>query len=373
VRGLSLPRDFGARFTARAVARVSRSIECDAVVYLSSFENHPNAVATLAAGRALWGNPPDVLRRVRDPLLLAAALRDRGFAAPAIPSFGSLASPKPSGEGGLAAPKPLGEGGWLVKPLQSGGGHRVRPWRRGARVPRRCYLQEYIDGLPASVVFVAAGGRAVPLGVSCQLVGEPAFGASGYRYCGNVLVSAGDPHLGNDVVDAVCELARHVSEEFRLVGVNGIDFIARDGIPYAIEVNPRWSSSMELVERAYGVSVFGAHAAACANGALPTFDLARARRSGRASGKAVVFARTDVIAGDTRPWLEDATVRDVPVPGERISAGQPVCTVFAEQVSAAACHAALARRAEAVYEAIATWQHGGRRLQVTLEQKRATT
>jgi len=87
----------------------------------------------------------------------------------------------------------------------------------------------------------------------------------------------------------------------------------------------------------------------------------------------VVFARTDVIAGDTRPWLEDATVRDVPVPGERISAGQPVCTVFAEQVSAAACHAALARRAEAVYEAIATWQHGGRRLQVTLEQKRATT
>ncbi|PYR44767.1 MAG: hypothetical protein DMF95_22420, partial [Acidobacteria bacterium] len=53
------------RFTAHAAARAARNIECDAVAYLSSFENHPSAVIALAAGRALWGNSPDVLGYVR--------------------------------------------------------------------------------------------------------------------------------------------------------------------------------------------------------------------------------------------------------------------------------------------------------------------
>src|SRR6478672_5151179 len=72
------------KFSARAAAHAARDIECDAVAYVSGFENHPHAVATLARGRALWGNPPSVLRRVRDPLTLARALRERGFAVPAV-------------------------------------------------------------------------------------------------------------------------------------------------------------------------------------------------------------------------------------------------------------------------------------------------
>ena len=211
------------------------------------------------------------------------------------------------------------------------------------------------------MVFVAAGGRAVPLGVSRQLVGEHAFGAAGYRYCGNILAAAGDAEFARDeaLVDAACALAHAVAEEFGVVGVNGIDFVARGRRPaYAIEVNPRWCASMELVERAYGLSVFGAHAAACAAGALPAFDLVRARRGAGAVGKAVVFARHDVTVGDTREWLADSSVRDVPRPGERIRAGRPVCTVFAAGRDAVACHAALVRRAERVYAELAAWQRG---------------
>ncbi len=141
---------------------------------------------------------------------------------------------------------------WLVKPLASGGGHRIRRWRRGTRLPRRYYLQEFVDGTPGSVVFVAAGGRAVPLGVSRQLVGEH---ASARRDTGTAAASSPRPatrssRRGEALVAAAHALARAVAEEFGLVGVNGIDFVARDGVPYAIEVNPRWSASMELVERA---------------------------------------------------------------------------------------------------------------------------
>src|SRR5205814_6462071 len=80
VRAIAVPRPF----SPDAAARAAQSIACDAVVYLSNFENHPDAVETLSAGRTLWGNPPGVLRRVRDPQRLARALRERGVNAPEV-------------------------------------------------------------------------------------------------------------------------------------------------------------------------------------------------------------------------------------------------------------------------------------------------
>jgi hypothetical protein len=356
VRALSLRRDFGARFSAGAAARAARTVACDAVAYLSSFENHPAAVRTLAAGRTLWGNPPEVLRRVRDPLLVARVFRRRGLAAPAV----RLARDAALRDGDAVTD---GERrGWLAKPRASGGGHGIAPApaapMAAAGSRRGWYLQERIDGTPASVVFVAAGESAVPLGISRQLVGEPAFGAEGYRYCGSILAAADDAQLAHDraLLSGARALVAAVAEELGVVGVNGIDFIARGGVPYPIEVNPRYSASMELVERAYGVSVFGLHANACGAGVLPAFDLTRARVGARAVGKAIVFARHDAVAGNTREWLGDSTVRDVPWPGERILRGRPVCTVFAEGRDGAACHAALVRRAQRIYRQLAGWE-----------------
>ena len=349
VRAISVPRDFGTRFTAAAAARAARSIESDAAMYLSSFENHPRAVASLGSGRELWSNPPSVLRRVRDPFEVARALRKRGHAVPSIRMA------------------PARTGRWLLKPVLSGGGRRVRVWQPGRRVPRGCYLQEFVDGTPGSIVFVAARGRAVPIGLSRQVVGEDAFGAAGFQYCGNILAAAGDAQFARDraLVRRATELAGAIAEEFELVGANGVDFIARDGVPYAIEVNPRWTASMELVERAYGLSVFAAHAAACVAGELPTFDLSRSRRGASVVGKAVVFARGDVTVGDTRAWLTSsgspghpaddvAGIRDVPHPGERIAAGRPICTVLAAGRDAFDCRAALVERAGRVYADLAT-------------------
>ena len=140
-------------FSAHAAAEAARGVECDSVVYLSSFENHPRAVATLACGRTLWGNPPAVLRHVRDPIAVALALARRGFAVPAVRS-GNLGTLEPRNPGTS----------WLLKPVSSGGGRRVRRWRPGTRLPRAYYLQEFMEGTPGSVVFVAAGRRSVPLG-----------------------------------------------------------------------------------------------------------------------------------------------------------------------------------------------------------------
>jgi predicted ATP-grasp superfamily ATP-dependent carboligase len=343
VRALSIPRDGGARFTAASAARASRAVACDAAAYLSSFENHPAAVRALASGRMLWGNSPEVLRRVRDPRQLTDALRRRGLHAPMVVN-------PPNGPDAPNDSNDSNDSAWLLKPIRSGGGQGVRAWSRGSRVPRGSYLQQRIEGFPASISFVAAAGRAVPLAVCRQLIGEPVFGAAGYRYCGNIL-DAGDAAL----LEQTAALARVVTEEFGLVGLNGIDIVVRGNVPVAIEVNPRWSASMELIERAHGWSMFGLHAAACARSELPAGPVV-ARRPTGAVGKAIVFARHDVRLGDTRPWLEGVTVRDIPRPGEPIAAGQPVCSVFASGTDATACHAALVRQAEAIYAQLARWE-----------------
>jgi predicted ATP-grasp superfamily ATP-dependent carboligase len=324
-------------------ACAAASVAADAVVYLSSFENHPRAVSALASGsgvnapRALWGNMPQALARVRDPVLLAATLRRRGCAAPRVGRAGDSGACDHSDQ-------------WLLKPLRSGGGHGIRRWQPGRHVPANYYLQERIEGVPGSIVFVAAGGRARALAMTRQLIGDRGDGGDGFRYCGNILAAVDDAQFtdGRDLMQAACELAEVVADEFGLVGVNGIDFIAHGPVPYAIEVNPRWTGAMEVVERGFGISIFGMHAEACSSGVLPVFDLAAARHIGGAVGKMIVFAPCDAHAGDTRAWLEDPDIRDVPHPGEHFAAGAPVCTVFATGTAAESCHQALLDRADRI-------------------------
>jgi uncharacterized protein len=352
VRGLSMADNF----TASAAALMGQTIECDAVVYLSNFENHPKAINAIAEGRALWGNSAAVVRRVRDPLILAEALGGRGFSVPEVRlKRDGIDVTYPDRKSYVMSGSCPNVNQWLVKPIASGGGQRIRLWDPATSLPRGCYLQQLIGGLSGSIVFVAARGRAVPLAVSLQLVGESAFGAEGFRYCGNILTPAPrehTPEFSQDraLVEEASTLAQAAAEEFGLVGVNGIDFIVRDNRPWPIEVNPRWCASMELVERAYGLSVFEAHASACTSGRLPDFDLGRARRDAGAVGKAVVYARRNVGVGNTETWrgkLE--AVRDIPQPEEQISVGRPVCTVFATSRDTAECHEALVQRAADIY------------------------
>jgi predicted ATP-grasp superfamily ATP-dependent carboligase len=333
---LSLPRDLGVEYSAPRAARAAQEIPSAAAAYGSGFENHPRAVTALARGRPLWGNPADVVRRVRNPALLAAALAERRFQVPELRT-----TPPPYARGSR---------GWLLKPLRSGGGRGVRAFPPGAPLPRGTYLQEHIPGVPGSVVFVADGRRAVPLGLSRQLVGEEAFGGAGFRYSGSLLAGA-VPLFDRESELAArgAGLASAVTEAFGLVGLNGVDFIAQDGVPWPIEVNPRYTASMELVERAHGVSMFALHARACA-GSLPPAPLA-GKACAQVWGKAVVYARRDVTMRELRRWWRNDGVRDIPYPGERIARGRPICTVFAAGASADACRCALAARAEEVYAA----------------------
>ena len=335
VRALCAPRDFNVPPTASAMARAAHSVRRDATVYLSPFENHPRAAATLAAEGVLLGNAPDTLRRVRDPFALAEVLQSQGFAVPRL-----------RGARGANGAK----GAWVQKPFRSGGGSRICNWQ-GGPTPRGSYLQERIDGTPGSIVFVAGHGACVPIAFSRQLIGDVNFGGTAFRYCGSIIAPLGDRQFRDAaaVFDAASAVARYVSSAFGLVGVNGIDFIARDGMVFPLEINPRWCSSIEVAERAFRMAFFPLHVAACSDGMTPRFDCAAALERTPTCGKAIVYARQAVSVRDTTEWLNDASVRDVPRSGERFRAGQPICSVFANAASSEECYRLLVSRAGRIY------------------------
>jgi len=152
-----------------------------------------------------------------------------------------------------------------------------------------------------------------------------------------------------ELLELATRAASLLAASLGLIGLNGVDFIARQGVPYPIEVNPRYSASMELIERAHQLSIFGMHALACRRDlrsipALPDSPVAH--------GKAIVFARQYSLIGDSHRWLRHKWVADVPRPGEYIRKGRPICTVFAEGRTPEECRARLVRRARMIYRQI---------------------
>lgn len=329
-----VPHGENGGFDPAAAVAATRGILADAVAYTSNFENHPAAVAALARGRRLLGNAAPVIRRVRDHVELMRALRRLGFEVPL-----TRAAPPRTSTGDTLR--------WLLKPRRSGGGHGTVPWHRRRPIARHQYLQERITGATGSVVFLADGRRSCALGLARQLVGRRAFGARGFRYCGSLMGPGLFP--GEEALRACAEaLAAAVTRAYGLVGLNGIDFIARAGVPWPIEVNPRISASMELLERYAGLPLFTLHAAAC-DGRLPA-AIPRPLRS--VHGKAVVFARSDVRVGAGSRWLRDPAMADIPHPGEPIARGRPICTVFASAPDPESCVRALESKAAAVYRGL---------------------
>jgi len=330
----SLRRDARCRYSVRRLLEACRRFQWEAVVYTANLENYPDAVSRVAAAGHLLGNSPTTLAEARNPQRFLDCLRRSGVPVPrTVPS---------SRAGSLA-------GAILEKPRRGGGGQGIAVVSLRARRRRGTYLQEYVPGLPCGVAFVADGRRATLLGVSQQLIGDAAFGARGFQYCGSLLGKDLPGLFSFDrLLSRLEEIVNHLTSTFHLVGVNGMDFILNEGEIYPLELNPRYTASMELVEMAYGLNIFLIHLAAC-HGTLPPFDLRNAPDA--YCGKAILFAERAAIAPPTEGWW-DRGIRDIPFPGERIRAGSPICTLLVSGSSLDACYQALRAKADSVRQEV---------------------
>jgi predicted ATP-grasp superfamily ATP-dependent carboligase len=286
------------------------SLSAEGVVWASGIENRPQMIAELdSAGVKVFQSSQESIIRCRDLDELEKFCADNGFGRPRT-TRESL---------------PEDSANWLVKRLRSGAGTGVRDWKPGPAPLRDGeYLQERIDGVPLSAVFLADGKSAVLCGASRQLAGEPSLGADGYAWCGNIMPFEVPPRERDALLGELRRLARTIVSRFGIRGAAGVDCILSGGTLYVLEINPRICASFELVELMRGMNIFGLHAMAL-EGDLPPEP--KGLLDGPFRGKGIAYAGENLTAPDTGEWYNYSR-RDIPHSGSPLPAGAPICTIL---------------------------------------------
>lgn len=303
-------------------------------LFTGALENHISLLRLLAQQRPLWGPAPVAIKQVRSPQRVFQVLREHGLPCPVV----QFTAPTQGGR-------------WLVKPRAGAGGQgiRFRNEEQPETLGKRFYYQQWLEGLPCAAIFLADGQSTRLLGVTRQLVGESWLGCVPFHYCGSL-----GPLPLNAVQQGHFErLGKVLASQFSLCGLFGVDAILQDDVPYPVEINPRYTASVEVLEYASGLSALALLRRVFDRTAPP--PQMAAVHNGRWIGKAILFAPQNVIFPEDGPWLDELrpekdlwqlpAFADIPTAGTRIEAGQPIFTLFAAADTENECQERLQRRA----------------------------
>lgn len=247
---------------------------------------------------------------------------------------------------------------WLVKRTQSAGGLEVRfadPERLSGDLMSgedgQFLLQQYIPGIPIGANFIANGRDVGFLGAARSIVVP--VGDRPFVYGG----SWGMLQLGSAITSTMMTAARQVVRATGLCGLFGIDFQFRrsDRSLWILEINPRYTASMELVERGVGVSLLDAHRRCFSDNQFDVCDfanglLAESRLQSECFIKKIIWSPSDAVwsgiegtmvefqgsqeapypVGGKETPFDDLrfALADIPEEGTLIAAGEPVATLI---------------------------------------------
>ena len=200
-------------------------------------------------GGTLLGPSPAAIRLTSDKLRLGRYWEDHGVRTPATREF----------KGRVAV------GTMVVKPRDGAGSQATRLLHPGDRLdeawPGPMIAQEYVPGLPASVSILCGPAGMLPLHPCEQRLSNDGR----FSYLGGRSIT--DPKLANRAQAIALRAASSVSG---LLGYVGVDVIlGDDGRDWAIEINPRLTSSYVGLRRMTDTNLMGA-VLAIARGELVT-------------------------------------------------------------------------------------------------------
>lgn len=350
---INLAEDYGLKPTVKHVLEVAKTISCDGLVYASGPENHPEELYYWQKKGILRGNGTSTLTKVRNPWKLRQSLGQIGAKMPRFCSVGEWKY------------HPEDRKRWLLKPLNRGGGHGIAELSRKKEdvynllsslyQPVQFIVQEYIAGIPGSVTFLADGRKAVTLGTSRQLIREDILRP--FIYEGNIVPL--DIHKFMNPLDfekQITIICEQLTKDFRVIGINTVDFIINEEGIWILELNPRWSASVELIEKSLEKRLFAYHLAACEGVAFTQIIQQYKTLTNKLYfwGKRIVYAPApSVIENRTMRQLQslyDQGIRDIPSTGTIIAKGQPLCTVLAEGVTDQECNMRLKTKTDWVQQ-----------------------
>jgi predicted ATP-grasp superfamily ATP-dependent carboligase len=313
-------RDLTARFRAIRVdrdaypadlARIARELPAAPWLYTGAIENYPRLVDRIARDRCLLGVAGEALRRARNPSSWTSAL-----ARVRLPALDVCTTHDAPPTGGL----------WLSKPLNSAGGTGIRRWVIGSGVVEgrgKRFLQRFARGRPYSACFLGEDGTSLLIGITRQLLGRSTGIRTVYRG------SVGHCPVSAETLAMLDRIGRTLATEIGLQGLFGIDFVLDGETPWPVEINPRYSASVEILEEVTGIPLVGWHAGAF--GVSPPVADVR-RPEAEAVAKIIVRARRRAVVPEDLSWTDPGAewpdVADLPAAGTALAPGDPVLTVF---------------------------------------------
>ncbi|MFK7821141.1 MAG: ATP-grasp domain-containing protein [Planctomycetaceae bacterium] len=275
-------------------------------IYTGGLENYSDLLDPI---RTLWGNRSEQLTKSRDPFWWTPRLHELGIN---IATVYRHDSPTPNG-------KPV-----LKKPLHSAGGNGVELVPQNQSVGSDHYLQEFIQGDVLSAVFIGSRGDCRLCGVTQQVI-WPGLTGTDFAYGGSV----GPVELSRNALDQLELIGSFLNSEAGLRGIFGVDFVLRsDDSVTPIEINPRYTASVEVLEIGFSQSLLLPHHAAFKGEAYPMSN----RQEPQFVAKIILYASDRTVIDhnlDQQDMPVGVRLADIPSAGSVIDANHPICTVVA--------------------------------------------
>ncbi len=260
-------------------------------------------------------------------------------------------------ESGL--PKQLFLGGWLLKPFQSAGGIGITDFINESELSdsffkdhSKIYLQQRLPGRTIGITFLSSEFGSTLVGAAAAWPNNSKPFRASYIYRG----SFGPTPLTSPQIDKLQLFANLVGSESGLLGLWQADFLEHDGELTLLEINPRWSASMDILDVCLALGLVEKHyecicKTMCQAGfeGLATKACKRAKQPNDAIlGKMIVYAPATFTVSQTQSdawwmnrWEGDlSSIRngnqfaDIPCVGTDIAEGDPILTIMTTSISA---------------------------------------
>ena len=288
------------------------------ILYTGGLENHSALLQLLSAERTVLGITGNTLTNLRNTPEFYNLLKSKQINTPSI----------------ITSTKDLNkETSYLRKPKYRSGGLGIKPFDPSKQTmvdDADFYYQEFIKGESRSAIFCFTESGFELLGASIQSSGIQSLHASDFLYSGNM----GPVKLCNSELTELQTIGEIISSNYRPRGLLGMDYILNDSSIFPLEINPRYTASMEVLELALGQNFITKHMQAFG---FKTICENPARTETSVIGKAIYYAPHDVLISEDVPWVStEANPRlfspfaDIPRANSAIDKGSPVVTIFAK-------------------------------------------
>ncbi|MEQ1830692.1 MAG: ATP-grasp domain-containing protein [Pirellula sp.] len=241
---------------------------------------------------------------------------------------------------------------WLAKPERSVGGLGIEQMHRLDRstldaffenCPNR-YLQKKRNGVAVGVTFLSSQHGATVVGCTAAQECRVQPFVPQFLYRGSTGPIPLDQHSMNQLV----RFSELVSQETNIMGLWQADFIVESGDWCLLEINPRWTASMEIFDTVFDIRLVDLHRK-CQDCSIDSIEWNRTSVQLRERSlspilsrltKVILYAPRDLVISQemSDDWwvlrwtgevpIDGCRIADIPSPGSQVAFGQPVFTAI---------------------------------------------